>query len=308
MNTKEYSFRSASNLCDIKAWQWYPDEDVKAVIQIHHGMAEHSGRYKGTIKALVNLGYAVFMNDMINHGKSNEKEEDLGYFGENDGYKDIIKDAKTLYDMAKNEYPDKKIIILGHSMGSLIMRCFAADYKDDYDGMVLTGTSGPNPLAGISIGLTNKVSAKKGKKYRSDFLNKIGFGSYNKMFEKRTEFDWLSRIEASVDNYIRDPKCGYVFTSQGFNDLAKLVIKCNSTEWYKTVRSDAPIYILSGSMDPVGEYGKGVKKVYDKLKSTNHTNVKLKIYTDSRHEILNEINKKEVIYDIDEWITDVVLK
>ena len=113
MTVKEYSFKSSSGLCDIKAWQWAPEGDVKAVIQMHHGMAEHSGRYKNFIKAFTDMGYAVFMHDMINHGKSNHDKSLLGYFGDKDGRKHLTADAKTLIDIAKGEYPDKKIIIAG---------------------------------------------------------------------------------------------------------------------------------------------------------------------------------------------------
>ena len=162
MKTKEYTYISSSNLCEIKAWQWYPDnENVKAVIQIHHGMAEHCGRYKNAVEAFVSMGYAVFMNDMINHGKSNSDENLLGYFGDKNGYKDVIRDAKTLMDIAKSEYPDKKYIISGHSMGSLVMRCFINEYGNCFDGAVFIGTSGTNPLATISIALTGLVSAFK---------------------------------------------------------------------------------------------------------------------------------------------------
>ena len=228
MKTKEYTYISSSNLCEIKAWQWYPDdENVKAVIQIHHGMAEHCGRYKNAVEAFVSMGYAVFMNDMINHGKSNSDENLLGYFGDKNGYKDVIRDAKTLMDIAKSEYPDKKYIISGHSMGSLVMRCFINEYGNCFDGAVFIGTSGTNPLATISIALTGLVSAFKGKTYKSETLKKIGFGAYDKPFEHRTDYDWGISIPESVDEYQNDKYCGFTFASGGYQDLAKLCIECN---------------------------------------------------------------------------------
>ena len=118
MKVKEYSYPSASGLCEIKAWQWSPDDDkVKAVLQIHHGMAEHQGRYRDFIEYLVGQGYAVFMHDMANHGKSNQNFSETGYFGLKDGWKNLVRDLNTNFEKAKSAYPDKKIIVMGHSMG-----------------------------------------------------------------------------------------------------------------------------------------------------------------------------------------------
>lgn len=310
MKTKEYSFKSSSNLCHIKAWQWAPDneEDVKAVLQIHHGMAEHCGRYKACIKAFTDMGYAVFMNDMINHGKSNHNKELLGYFGDKDGYKDIIADAKSVMDIAKKEYPDKPYIISGHSMGSLIMRCFINEYGCCFDGAVFIGTSGSNPLANVSIALTSVISKFKGTTYKSDFLKKVGFGAYDKPFEHRTDYDWGTRDSASVDDYQADEYCGYTFSTAGYKDLAKLVMECNTDEWANRINKDMPVLLISGSMDPVGNYEKGVKEVYERLKKTGHTNVDIKLYPEARHEILNEINKEEVYDYINNFIEKSVIK
>lgn len=308
MKVKEYSYPSASGLCEIKAWQWSPDDDkVKAVLQIHHGMAEHSGRYKNAVKAFTDMGYAVFMNDMINHGKSNKDKKDLGYFGKKDGYKSIIKDAKTLMDIAKKEYPDKPYIISGHSMGSLAMRCFINDYNDCFDGAVFIGTSGTNPLAQISLVLTGAVSAIKGDKYKSQWLYNIAFKPYDKPFEHKTTYDWGTRDKASVDDYMADEYCGFLFTASGYQDLGKMVIECNNDKWYQNVKKDTPVLLISGSMDPVGNYEKGVKEVYDKLFKTGHTCVDIKLYPNARHEILNELNKEEVYEYIDNFITSNVL-
>lgn len=309
MKTKEYSYPSKSGLCEIKAWQWFPDDgNVKAVLQIHHGMAEHSGRYKSAIHAFVNMGYAVFMNDMINHGKSNSKKELLGYFGDHNGYKDIIADAKTLMDIAKKEYPDKPYIISGHSMGSLIMRCFINECGNCFDGAVFIGTSGSNPLANISISLTEIVGRIKGRTYKSPLLYKLGFSAYDKPFEHRTSYDWGSRDTKCIDDYVNDEYCGFMFSASGYKDLARLCIECNSDEWANNIKSDMPVLLISGSMDPVGNYEKGVREVYDRLVSTGHTNVKMKLYPQARHEILNELNKEEVYNDIDSFITQNVIK
>jgi alpha-beta hydrolase superfamily lysophospholipase len=303
MKIKAYSYPSTSGLCEIKAWQWSPDDgNVKAVLQIHHGMAEHCRRYIKAIEAFVEKGYAVFMNDMINHGKSNTDKEQLGYFGDKDGYKFIIKDAKKLMDIAKEEYPDKPYVICGHSMGSMVMRSFINECGNCFDGAVFIGTSGANPLANVSILLTNIIGKVKGNTYKSNWLKKVGFGAYDKPFEHRTDYDWGCRDEAWIDEYVADDYCGFTFTAMGYRDLANLVIDCNSDKWYANVHHHMPVLLASGEMDPVGNYTKGVKEVYDKLVATGHDKVEIKLYPEARHEILNELNREEVYKDIDEFI------
>lgn len=308
MKTKEYTYKSSSNLCQIKAWQWAPDDGrVKAVLQIHHGMAEHCGRYKACIKAFTDMGYAVFMNDMINHGQSNHNREHLGYFGEKDGYKDILADAKSLMDIAKSEYPHKPYVICGHSMGSMVMRCFINEYGNCFDGAVFIGTSGANPLAGISIFMTDFIAKIKGPEYKSSFLKKVGFGAYDKPFEHRTDYDWGSRDRKCVDDYQADELCGFTFSAMGYQDLARLVMECNTDEWAGNIDKDMPVLLISGSMDPVGNYEKGVREVYDRLIKTGHRNAEIKLFPDARHEILNEINKEEVYDFINDFIERKVL-
>ena len=232
----------------------------------------------------------------------------MGYFGDKDGYKDIIADAKSVMDIAKKEYPDKPYIISGHSMGSLIMRCFINEYGCCFDGAVFIGTSGSNPLANVSIALTSVISKFKGTTYKSDFLKKVGFGAYDKPFEHRTDYDWGTRDSASVDDYQADEYCGYTFSTAGYKDLAKLVMECNTDEWANRINKDMPVLLISGSMDPVGNYEKGVKEVYERLKKTGHTNVDIKLYPEARHEILNEINKEEVYDYINNFIEKSVIK
>ncbi len=307
MIKKEYTYKSASGICGIKAWQFAPEGEVKAVIQMHHGMAEHTNRYRNFISAFTDRGYAIFINDMLGHGQSNDDKELLGYFGDKDGYKNILADAKALTDIAKKEYPDKKFIIAGHSMGSLIMRCYINEYGNDFDGAVFIGTAGPTPLAKAGVPIIKAVSAVKGKKHHSKLLNDISLGAYDKPFEHRTHYDWGIRDTNEVDEYVADPLCGFVFTTAGYMDLSQLTIQCNEDRWFNNVAKDKPVLLMSGDMDPVGDYGKGVTEVYRKLLETDHKNVTLKLYHEARHEILNELNKDEVYNDLEHWIEENVL-
>lgn len=306
--TKEYSFPSKSGLCNIYAQSAAPMDygTVKGVVQIAHGMAEHSSRYASFAMELCRNGYAVFINDHLGHGKSVSSDEMLGYFGKKDGYNNFIEDCKQLTDIAKGEYKGLPFFFFGHSMGSFIARAYTSYYGKWLDGAVYCGTSGPNPGASAGILLADMVIKKDGEMHRSSFINSIAFGSYNKKTEKRTEYDWLTKDEKIVDKYIDDKYCGFLFTAAGYKDMFKLLKSVSTKSWYKSVPLDLPVLLMSGADDPVGEYGKGVKTVFRDLKDTKHKNVTLNLYENDRHEIQNETDKSVVIKDLVGWLDGVV--
>ncbi len=307
MNIKEYRFPSATGVCEIFANAYTPDNgEYDTVLVINHGMAEHQERYLGFIEYLTNNGVAVYMHDMANHGKSNADFAESGWFGDKDGYKGLVEDLKKNFDIAKEENPGKKLIVMGHSMGSFICRCFTAWYPDEgFSGAIYMGTGGANPIAGIGDKVSALVAKIKGSKHKSKTLDKMTFGSYGKGFEGRTNFDWLTRDTAIVDKYIADDYCGFLFSAQGMNDLVKVNIASNSNDWYAKLPKDLKILLTSGAMDPVGPQAKGIEGIAAKLKETGHTNVTVKIYPDCRHEILNELNRDEVMADILAWMKSV---
>lgn len=306
--TNEFTFKSSSGLCDIYAQSAVPSDfsDVKGVVQIAHGMAEHSNRYARFAMELCRNGYAVFINDHLGHGKSVASDDELGYFGEN-GVEALVDDMKKLTDIAKKEYPNVPYILFGHSMGSFLARKYTEVYGSELDAAIYCGTSGTNPAAGMGIMMAKHFEKTKGDHERSEFLNSIAFGPYNKKTDKRTAFDWLSRDEKEVDKYIEDKYCGYCFTANGFKTLFTVLKEVSQKQWYNNVRKDLPILLIAGKADPVGEYGKGVTQVYNDLKKTGH-NALIKLYPDARHEILNEINRDEVTADIIGWIDKVIEK
>lgn len=296
MQINEYHFPSATGECEIYGNTYFPDDKtVNAVLVIHHGMAEHQQRYLDFITYLVSNGIAVYMNDMANHGKSNQDKSLTGYFGKADGYKALAADFNTTFEKAKAENPDKNIFVMGHSMGSFVVRCFTAWYNGaGLSGAIYMGTGGTNPMSAIGDKVSTLVSRLKGYKGKSRLLDSMAFGTYNKQFEGRTSFDWLTRDEAIVDKYISDEYCGFLFSAQGMNDLIKLNIAANSDEWYQSVPKELPVLVISGDKDPVGDYSKGIIEVGDKLKASGHTDVDVKLYENARHEILNELNRQEV--------------
>ena len=304
--TKEYSFPSVSGLCDIYAQSAAPIDygSIKGVVQISHGMAEYSNRYSRFAFELCKAGYAVFISDHVGHGSSIENKEMLGFFGEEKGEETFIDDLKSLTDIAKSEYPNLPFFMLGHGMGSLIARKYTAKYGYLLDGVIYSGTSGENPALGVGIMLANAMIKQNGPMHRSEVLDTIAFGAYNRKTKKRTDYDWGSRDEAEIDKYMADDLCGYKYTVSGMKVLFTTLKQVTTRRWYNTVPLSMPIFLISGSMDPVGDYSKGVKEVYKMLKKTGHKNVSMKIYEGARHEILNETNREEVYADIIEWLNE----
>ncbi len=302
MNLKhsEYSFPSNTGITDIYVQSIIPSEnqDIKGIIAIVHGMAEHTDRYKAIAEYLSNNGYAVFMHDHAGHGKSVKSSDDLGYFGDTDGYERITDDVHKVTEIIKEHYPDKPLIIWGHSMGSFITRNFIAKYPDAADAAVICGTSGNNPAAGIGIAVAKLIALLLGTRHRSSLLNTMAFGAYNKKFNGNTGFEWLSANEENVKAYVADRLCGYIFTSYGFKDLFSVLAAVSSKKWYNSVPISMPLFLIAGDMDPVGNYGKGVKEVYDKLRKSGHSKASIKLYKGLRHEIHNESSRETVLNDI----------
>lgn len=300
---KEYSYPSATGVADIYARAWIPqDTEIKAVFQMVHGMAEHGERYEDFAEYMCGQGYVFVINDHVGHGKSLKNSSERGFFGGDknkfgDGFVD---DAHALTLMMKKEF-GKPVILMGHSMGSFVARRYITKYAGDIEGAIICGTSGSNPGASAGIILAKLISAVKGEKHPSKLIDKIAFGSYNKRFEGRTAFDWLSRNTDNVDVYIKDDGCGYLFTASGYQNMFELLKSVSSDEWYNAVPKKLPIFLVSGTDDPVGNYSKGVREVCDRLKNSGHSDVKIKLYENDRHEILNEKDNDKVYGDVADW-------
>ena len=305
---KEFTFPSASGLCDISAMSFLPqDGEIKAVLQIAHGMAEHKERYEAFAERLNENGIAVYINDHLGHGKSVKDDNELGYFGEKDGWVNFIEDCRALMKIAQSENPGKPYIFFGHSMGSFVARSFTAKYGDELAGAVFMGTSGPNPAASAGQLLSKLIAAFKGDHYRSKLIDKIAFGAYNKRTQNRTAFDWLSRDDFQVDKYIADPYCGFLFTAYGYRDMMGLLKSVSSNEWFASFPKALPVLLLSGAEDPVGTYGDGVKKVKELLEANGKENVSMNLYEDGRHEILNESALFDTVCsDLIAWIDGII--
>ncbi len=283
----------------VHACVWHPEGEAKGIVQIIHGMAEYAERYAPFAEFLNEAGYIVCADDHLGHGKSVVSENDLGYFTDGNSNDTVLSDIRQLTVIMKEKYPDAPYFALGHSMGSFFLRKYIALYGEELCGAVIMGTGFQPAIAtGAAKLLSRFVALFKGWHYRSKMIDNAAFGSYNKKFEGRTPYDWLSQNPENVDNYIADELCGVPFTCSGFYGLFSIVGTACKAKTIKAVPVDLPIYLVAGKDDPVGGYSEGVIKLYDKLAKHGVKDLSMTLYDGARHEILNDNCAPQVMEDV----------
>lgn len=274
-----------------------PDGEIQGIVQIVHGMTEHIDRYDAFMKALADNGYVAFGHNHLGH-KDTVPDEELGFMGYSDGFRYLINDVNAFGDAVSELYPDKKRFLFGHSMGSFVVRLSILEAPEKLSGLIICGTGGPNKLAGMGLMMCNLVTLFKGGKHISPLMQKLTFSNYNERFaEENDPNSWLSTDAVARNLYKDDKYCTFKFTVCAMHDLIKLNKVCNKPIWAEAVSKSLPMFLISGEDDPVGDYGRGVTTVYNRLKKAD-CNVKMKLYKGARHEILNDFTRDEVTEDI----------
>ena len=294
----------ADDGADIHIHRWLPDSAPRGVVQVAHGLAEHAARYGRLAGALTGRGLAVYADDHRGHGQT-AGADDLGFFAEREGWRKCVGDLWSLNRRIAADHAGLPIVLLGHSMGSFMAQDFVADHSDAIAALVLSGSNGPPPaIAGIGRMIARIERLRQGARGKSALLQSLMFGDFNKRFKPaRTPFDWLSRDPAEVDAYIADPLCGFEFSNQLAVDLLDALGPLLKPERLARIRKDLPVYIFSGSDDPVGANLPALAAAY---RNAGLTRVDMRVYTGARHETLNETNRDEVTADLVAWIEDAL--
>ena len=299
-NMESYSFK-ASDGKDINVYRWKPEGEIKALIHLSHGMGEHAARYDWTAKKLNEAGYLVTANDHRGHGKTAEL---LGDFGE-DGWSFMVSDLSEILKANTEAYPDLPVILFGHSMGSMLSEHFVTLHGKEIDLLILSGSPGfsPSPLVWISRMLCRFENWRLGPGKESALLNFLIFGSANKNFEDEGDsgFEWLSRDTNEVRKYAEDPMCGFVPFPASLRSMFDGVKFMQQENNIKQIPSTLPVYLFSGSADPVHGEMANINRLLDAWKP-NLNQIETQFYEDGRHEMLNETNKDEVIQGVLEWL------
>ncbi|MDC3336933.1 lysophospholipase [Flavobacteriales bacterium] len=288
------------NKFDLMGYSWTCDQP-KANVLIVHGMSEHAGRYNAFAEFLNNNGVNVFSSDLRGHGKTAGSIENVGLFAMENGWQKVIQDQKILITQISQQN-DLPTFVLGHSMGSFVARSLSFSGEKRIAGYLFSATAGDPGFLGRAGKIIATINSQLlGKKNRSKLLDKMAFGDFNKKIENpRTTKDWLTKDNSIVDEYMNDPFCMQLFTSQFYTDLLEGVLTVNHNNNIKRMEK-VPYLLFAGEMDPVGDYGAGVQKVFQMMLKEQH-NVQLKLYEDGRHEMLNETNRSNVYDDVLNWI------
>ena len=277
----------------------------RAIVQISHGMQEYIRRYDPLAQYLTGCGYAVCGNDHLGHGATSGENGINGYFAEENGAECVLADLFTMSELAQKRWPGVPLVLLGHSMGSFFARWYAEYRGDALAGLVLSGTAGPNPAAGVGMALTSFLSAIKGSTALSPLVEKIAFGSYNDHIETPvTGKEWVTGDPDALAAYVADPKCSFSFTLNGFHGLMKVLNIVSRKEWAGKLPKKLPVYLFAGEEDPVGAYGKGVQIVCDRLRAAGMNDVCIRLYPGCRHEVHNErpAARAQCYADLRSWL------
>lgn len=289
--------------------RWLPAQDVAGALIVAHGLAEHGGRYAPLAERFVaDDRFAVYAVDHRGHGLSVPVGQDPGHMSDGDGFALATADLAALIDEVRGRHPDRPRVLFGHSGGSFMVQRLLVEGARGIDAAILSGSNGkPPPIAAAGRALARVERLRLGKRGQSDVLNAMSFQDFNRHFApNRTEFDWLSRDEAQVDRYVDDPLCGFEVSVQTWVSLLDFLPGLTEPAALAQIPKDLPIYIFSGSHDPVGEMGKGVQRLVDAYHRAWLTNVTHRLYEGGRHEMLNELNRDEVIGQLQRWTRRVL--
>ena len=280
-----------------------PDGEVRAILQLSHGMVEFIDRYKPLAEFLADRGILVTGHDHLGHGASIRTKDDYGFFAQPDGNRAVLDDLHAMTGLTKQLYPGVPYFLLGHSMGSFYARQYLCEYGGELDGAILMGTGfQPKALVQFAKNLCRVLAVFHGWHYRSNFVAHTSFLGYNKGLEGRTTHDGLNRDQAEVDKYLADERCTFTFTLNAYYSMFSGILRLHDPAFLAQMPKDLPVLFLSGDADPVGEQGKGVRRAIQSLADAGVKNIESKFYPGARHELLLETNHLEVFADIADWL------
>ena len=287
--------KSSSDNLEIEIAYTMPKGEVCGIVQISHGMSEHKERYFDFMEFLSDNGYVCVINDHRGHGNSVKKKEDLGYFYTEDiSY--IVNDLHDVTKYIKDKFNGKEVFLFSHSMGTLVARNYIQNYDDEISKLVLCGAPTKNPFTNIGIVCAYFFKSIGQGKKANKVLNKLTFSSYNKKYKKENE--WLSKNPNNVSLYNNDELCGFVFTTNGFINLYKLLKNAFKKELYKIKNKNLPILLIAGEEDPVIQSKEHYEKLQYFLNDIGYDKTEMILYKELRHEILNEEEYEKVYRDV----------
>lgn len=299
------TFLSADRCTEIHYHVWLPEGTPRAVLVLFHGMLEHSARYTEFAAALNAQGFAVYAQDHLGHGRSVHPENLHGHFADCGGNGFVIRDCLQMLTLAHAAHPKAPLFLMGHSMGSFLARQLLHQFSlPKLSGVILMGSGRQaKGLVRFAHAVTGAVARHKGARHKSDVLYKLILGSNNlRCHPHRTSFDWLSRVPENADAFATDPLNADNFTAQAYCDMLSGMLTNYDERRLAALDTSVPVLILSGDADPIGEYGRGTRRLLAEYEARGYSDATMILYPDARHELLNETNREQVTTDILAWM------
>lgn len=281
---------------------YLPEGEIRGLFHLVHGMTEYIGRYEHLLSFLASAGMLAFGYDNLGHGGTVKDDGELGFIAHENGHEALVRDVKVFEDAVIKEYGNKPLFLMGHSMGSFIARLAAEKAPEAYAGLIICGTGGPLAASPVGLLFTDIIKKIYGENHISPFAESLAFGAYNKRFEGISKYDWITTDRAVIQKYEADKLCTFHFTVSALHDLIKLNSLCNRRAWFTSLKKEMPVLLISGKEDPVGNYGKGVEKVYALLQAAGMKDLKIKLFDGCRHEIHNDFCAKEMFEEIKTFV------
>ncbi len=300
---KEFTIDSRDMKTTLACYKWEPKGEIKAILVLIHGMEDYVFRFKEMAEYLESEGILVAGVDLLGHGHSVKDKKDFGYFCDQDAATVLVRDVHRLKKTVQAEYPGIPVYLIGHSMGSFIARNYIERYGTGINGVIIEG--GGDTPAIIGYGgklLTSFISLFHGWHYRSPLCNKLVMGTFANVFPGEGEDAWITKRKECIEQYKNDPLTHFDFTTNGYHTLAELTLRAGNRKLIEKIPKDLPMFIVSGEDDPVGEMGKGVRRMYELYKAHGLKNVTLNMRKNDRHELHNETDRFQFFEEIKDFI------
>lgn len=298
------TYRSANHKNRIHYYIFEPETDMRAILQITHGWKDYIERNEELIRFFTDHGVMVCGCDFIGHGRSSSRE-DLGQMEEEDGWACLVKDVKRLAAYIKREYPDVPFFLYGHGMGSLVTRLCCL-HESQWDGVIFSGTSSRQKYCRRAVLLTAVLSRFQGLDHRSALLERLIYRRLNRRFKKEKDIlSWFSADEEVRSRYAADPRSQFQFTLSAYKNIFKMLGLVSTRKWYRSMNRNLPVLLISGREDPIGNFGKGIEEICQRLSAEGCT-VEMKLYDGIRHELQSDPDRETVFHDMLSWMKEYV--
>ena len=306
MEKKNVTFASSDGRTTIHGIYWIPDGEIKGVLQLVHGTVQYIDRYDGFARYMNEQGFVVAGHDHLGHGDSVTDKSEWGVIRTKHPDDTLVSDIHTMREMIAKDYPGLPYFILGHSMGSYMLRKYLTLHSEGLSGAIIMGTgTESNVVISAGLAIVGLLGAIKGVDYRSAFVKKLQFAAPYQKYDvtgKTLNNSWLTKDEEIVEFYYSNPKCTYDFSVSGYKGLMSAVKYDNNMKYIGQINKDMPVLFVSGIDDPVGNFGKGVEAACTKFKAAGIKDVEMKLFENDRHEILNETDREQVYEDLYDWL------